>query len=90
MREKLLRTGMGCFAFAAGIGAVNALLLPYARAYYGFGFWPMLAAYAAALFLFWAVGRAVRGMREASAERIARVLAPTFIACLFAAHLRMG
>ena len=90
MREKLLRTGMGCFAFAAGIGAVNALLLPYARAYYGFGFWPMLAAYAAALFLFWAVGRAVRGMRETSAERIARVLAPTFIACLFAVHLLMG
>ena len=90
MREKLLRTGMGCFAFAAAVSIVNVLLLPYARAYYGFGFGPTLAAYAAALLLFLAAGRAVRGMREARAERLARVLAPTFIACLFAVQLLMG
>lgn len=30
MREKLLKTGMGCFVFASGVGVANTLLLPYA------------------------------------------------------------
>ena len=36
VRERLLRTGMGCFAFAAGMTLVNALVLPIARAYHGY------------------------------------------------------
>ena len=30
-RERLLRTGMGCFAFAAGMTLVNVLVLPIGR-----------------------------------------------------------
>ena len=37
MREKLLKTGMGCFVFASGVGVANTLLLPYARAHFA---WP--------------------------------------------------
>ena len=35
IRPALLRTGMGCFAFTAGISLFNVLFLPYARANYG-------------------------------------------------------
>lgn len=31
VREKMLKTGMGCFVFASGVGVANTLLLPYAR-----------------------------------------------------------
>ena len=36
LREKLLRTGMGCFAFAAGMTLINVLALPIARQYHGY------------------------------------------------------
>ena len=47
MREKLLKTGMGCFVFASGVGVANTLLLPYARAHFGYPVWGTWAAYAA-------------------------------------------
>ena len=37
MRTKLLRSGLGFFAFAAGISLVNVLVFPYARENYGYG-----------------------------------------------------
>ena len=90
MREKLLKTGMGCFVFASGVGVANTLLLPYARALFGYPVWGTWAAYAAALLLFCLAGRAVSVLEDEKAARLARVIAPTFIACLFAAHLLMG
>lgn len=39
VREKLLKTGMGCFVFASGVGVANTLLLPYARAHFGYPVW---------------------------------------------------
>ena len=90
MREKLLKTGMGCFVFASGVGVANTLLLPYARAHFGYPVWGTWAAYAAALLLFCLAGRAVSVLEDEKAARFARVIAPTFIACLFAAHLLMG
>ena len=45
MREKLLKTGMGCFVFASGVGVANTLLLPYARAHFGYPVWGTWAAY---------------------------------------------
>ena len=90
MREKLLKTGMGCFVFASGVGVANTLLLPYARAHFGYPVWGTWAAYAAALLLFCLAGRAVSVLEDEKAARLARVIAPTFIACLFAAHLLMG
>ena len=37
MRTKLLRSGLGFFAFAVGISLVNVLAFPYARENYGYG-----------------------------------------------------
>ena len=81
---------MGCFAFAAAVSVANVLLLPYARANYGYGFGAVLAAYASALALLLAAGRAISRMDEAEARRMTKALAPTFIACLFAVQLLMG
>lgn len=90
MRTKLLRSGLGFFAFAAGISLVNVLFLPYARTNYGYGLLGLWLTYALALALLALAGRAVGRMSAAKAERAARVLAPTFTLLLFAVHLAMG
>ena len=51
MRTKLLRSGLGFFAFAAGISLINVLVFPYARENYGYGLIGLWLAYAAALAL---------------------------------------
>ena len=51
MRTKLLRSGLGFFAFAAGVSLVNVLLFPYARENYGYSLIGLWLAYAAALAL---------------------------------------
>ena len=90
MRTKLLRSGLGFFAFAAGVSLVNVLFFPYARTNYGYGLIGMWLVYAAALALLLLAGRAIRRMDEAKARRMTKALAPTFIACLFALQLLMG
>ena len=90
MRTKLLRSGLGFFAFAAGISLVNVLVFPYARENYGYGLIGLWLAYAAALALLMLAGRAVSRMRADKAERAARALAPAFTLLLFAVHLLMG
>ena len=90
MRTKLLRSGLGFFAFAAAVSLINVLFLPYARTNYGFSLPGLWLAYAAALALLMLAGRAVSRMSAAKAERMTRVLAPTFIALLFAVHLLLG
>lgn len=90
MRTKLLRTGLGFFAFAAAVSLVNVLFLPYARANYGYGALGTWVAYAVSLALLLAAGRAISRMDAAKAERAARVLAPVFILALFAVQLLMG
>ena len=90
MRTKLLRSGLGFFAFAAGISLVNVLVFPYARENYGYGLIGLWLAYAAALALLTLAGRAVSRMNADRAERAARALAPAFTLLLFAVHLLMG
>ena len=90
MRTKLLRSGLGFFAFAAGVSLVNVLLFPYARENYGYGLIGLWLAYAAALALLTLAGRAVGRMSADRAERAARALAPAFTLLLFAVHLLMG
>ena len=63
MRTKLLRSGLGFFAFAAGVSLVNVLLFPYARENYGYSLIGLWLAYAAALALLLLAGRAVSRMR---------------------------
>ena len=90
MRTKLLRSGLGFFAFAVAVSLINVLFLPYARTNYGFSLPGLWLSYAAALALLMLAGRAVSRMSAAKAERMTRVLAPTFIALLFAVHLLLG
>ena len=72
MRTNLLRSGLGFFAFAAGVSLVNVLVFPYARENYGYGLIGLWLAYAAALALLTLAGGAVSRMRADRAERAAR------------------
>ena len=89
-RETLLRAGMGCFVFAAAATAAGALLLPYARACFGFGALAQGASFALSLCGFIALGRALAHAREERLARAARVAVPAFLAALFALHLCLG
>lgn len=90
IRPALLRTGMGCFAFTAGISLFNVLFLPYARANYGYSAAVTLGVYAAALCALRGAGRSIGRMEKDRAEKAARVLAPVFLAALFVVHIVMG
>ena len=90
LREGLVRAGMGCCCIAAAVTALNVLLLPFARACYGFGWLPELLACAAALALFIGLGGALRRMEDARAERIARIVRPAFLLLLLAVQLVLG
>ena len=90
LRERLIRAGMGCCCIAAAVTALNVLLLPFARACYGFGWLPELAACAAALALFAYLGGVLRRMEDARAERIARIARPAFLLFLLAVQLVLG
>ena len=76
MRTKLLRSGLGFFAFAARVSLVNVLFFPYARTNYGYGLIGMWLVYAAALALLLLAGRAVgrmNAMLASKAERVTRL-----------------
>ena len=90
LRERLVCAGMGCCCLAAAVTALNVLLLPFARACYGFGWLPELLACAAALALLIALGGALRRMTDARAERIARAARPAFLLFLLAVQLVLG
>ena len=90
IRTALLRTGMGCFAFTAGISLLNVLFLPYARANYGYSAAVTLGVYAVSLGALILAGRSVGRMEEEKAERAAKALAPVFLAALFMVQLVVG
>ena len=90
IRPALLRTGMGCFAFTAGISLLNVLFLPYARANYGYSAAVTLGVYAVSLGALILAGRSVGRMEEEKAERAAKALAPVFLAALFMVQLVVG
>ena len=89
-RAALLRSGMGCFLFAAAVTAANVLLLPFARACHGYGAAGQLAAFALSLCALIALGCALRGVPERALSRASRVAVPAFLAALFALHLLLG
>ena len=90
VRAALLRCGMGLFLFAAAVTAVNVLLFPFARACYGYGAPGQLAAFAASLCAFIALGHMLRRIPQARLSRIARIARPAFLILLFALHLLLG
>lgn len=90
IRPALMRTGMDCFAFTAGISLLNVLFLPYARAKYGYSAAVTLGACAVSLCALIGAGRGIGHMREEQAERTAKILTPLFLAALFIAQVIMG
>lgn len=90
IRKALLRTGMGCFLFAAAVSLVNGLLLPFARACYAYPAAPFYIAFALALGGFALAARAIRRAERASLERARRVAVPAYLAALFVLHIVLG
>ena len=90
MKKRLLTLGMGLALLAAAATAVNVILLPYARACYGYGaaIQGIVCVLAAALFLFVGTRMEDAGMERLS--RIERVARPAFLLALFAVHLLLG
>ena len=89
-RQFLLRTGMGCFAFAALSALINILVFPYARDYHGYSALPVYASFAAALFLFVFAGRKLRTAQDAQLLRIRRIAVPFYLIVLFLLHILLG
>ncbi len=89
-RATLLRSGMGCFLFAAVVTAANVLILPYARRYYGYPALGTYIAFAAATALFSALGRYLRGCDEARIARAKRIALPLFLAVMFVIQTSLG
>ena len=90
LRERLVRTGMGCFLIAAAFTALNVLLLPFARACGGFDAPAELIACAAALALFVLLGRILARMDDARADHLARIASSAFLLVLLGAQLLLG
>ena len=90
MKKRLLTIGMGLALLAAAATAVNVILLPYARACYGYGaaIQGIVCVLAAALFLF--VGARMEGAGMERLSRIERVARPAFLLALFAVHQLLG
>lgn len=90
LREKLLRTGMGFFAFAAAATLINVLVLPFAREYYGYRAGVMLPAFAlAALAYVFAAYRMAKANTECL-ERMRRIAVPAYLIVLFAVQVVLG
>lgn len=90
IRHELLRTGMGCFLFAASASAVNVLILPYAHACYGYAQLPLLLVCALAVCVFLWLGKRLRVAREESLEHLMRIMQPALCLWIFAIHLLLG
>ena len=90
VRENLLRSGMGCFAFAAGITLINIMLLPFASGHHGYHAGLALAAGALALAVYAWLGRSLLRTDEKRLESISRRLIPVCVAALFAIQVILG
>ena len=89
-RENLLLTGMGLALFALCATAANVIILPYARAYYGYRAAGTLVCMAGAIALLLFVRGKMAKAGDAQLERIARAARPAFLLLLFACHLAVG
>lgn len=90
IRPMLLRSGMGCCLFAVGATACNVLLLPFARACYGYGAPGMWVSCGLTWGLLVVLGRMLSRVGQARLECVSRVVRIALIAAMFAVHLLMG
>lgn len=90
VKKELLRTGMGFFVFASGVVLLNGLLLPFARAYYGYPWaltWVFFVIFALAFVILSKRLAAVDGERLAY---IAKCAVPTYLVLLFVVQVILG
>lgn len=90
IREQLILTGMGCFLCTGAAVLVNVLLLPYARAYYGYGAAALIICTAAALAALCMAAQIIRRTDEAKLARIRRIAVPAYLAALFVLQIALG
>ena len=90
LRENLLRTGMGCFAFAAAATLANVLALPIAREYHGYRAGMMLPAFAVAALLYIFAARRMAKTDDAQLERVRCIAVPAYLIVLFIAQVALG
>lgn len=90
IRDRLLLVGMGLFAFACGVTAVNVLALPFAREYFHYITPLVFASFAVSIALFLLLGRRLRLARQDVLERAARIAPPVYLVVMFAIHVAMG
>lgn len=90
LREKLLRTGMGCFAFAAGMTLINVLALPIARRLYGYRALIMFPAFALAALAYGFAAYRMAKTDDARLERVRRIAVPAYLVVLFIVQVALG
>lgn len=90
IRDRLLLIGMGLFALACGVTAVNVVALPYVREPHYYITALVLASFAVSMALFLLLGRRICLAREDVIERMSRIAPPVYLAAMFAIHVAMG
>ena len=90
VKRELLRTGMGFFAFAAGITLINALLLPFAHARFGYPRGLTIIFFAVFSALFVLLGKVLAAADEQKISLIAKRAVPAYLAALFAVQVFLG
>lgn len=90
VKKELLRTGMGFFAFASGVVLINGLLLPFARAYYGYPWALTLACFVLFASAFVMLGKRLAAEDEEKLACIAKRAVPAYLAVLFAVQVILG
>lgn len=90
MKMRLLRTGMGCFAFCAGLTLMNVMVLPIARDRHGYHAAAALAGFLLVMCIFNLTANGLRSMDEARLERVRRIAVPVYLAVLFVTQVVLG
>ncbi len=89
-REELLRTGMGCFVFAAGMTFVNVMCFPIGRDALQYHLLSCLSAFFCTLAACWLLARVLGQAKQAQLESIRRVAVPTALTVFFILQVVLG
>lgn len=88
IRAELLRSGMGCFVFGAGVTLLNLLILPVGKTrYYRVSCW---SAFFAALAGCVILRELMKRTTQERLDRICRIAVPVFVAAMFVLQIAIG
>jgi len=90
IQKKLLLIGMGFFFLACSITAVNVLILPMGRTYFGHITPLMIVIFALSAWAYIYAGKKIRNAQNHTLENAMRIAVPAYLAILFVIHLIMG